>query len=260
MRIVFKLKGYVESGEITVIGRENIPVARCILVANHVDIGDTDIISEIVRLRQGRFLIDLREVPPAKPEGVIMAMAGAIPVDQSSKRAKLEVMETAARALVEDGENALLMIFPQGQLDPFEEIKLETFKRGTSEIAARAANRLDSSDALWIVPVGIHYKSDARMVPFPQKVLKCVFNSLIPRKRDGSPFFSISKYGAIAVIGEAIPVIAPQQGQKLPKENALATELIHSAIKASHDEAVDLGRLNELRPQSHERERRITLD
>ena len=243
MRALFKFKGYVESGRIVVVGRKNLPAERCILVANHIDIGDTDVISDIVGRRQGRFLIDLREVPPAKPEGMIMAMAGAIPVDQSSKRAKLMVMDTAARALVEDGENALLMIFPQGQLDPKEELTLESFKRGTAEIAFRAAMQLHPSEPLWIVPLGIHYNKDAEFVPLPQKILKAVFNRLIPKKHDGTPFFTEAKYEAVAVLGQPIQIKVRNsargtQRSLLPNESQLLTRAIYDAIKTAHESAL----------------------
>lgn len=231
-RIIFRVKGYIECCKITIIGRERLPQGRIILAGNHIDIGDTDVISAIVGRKAGRFLIALAELPPAKPESIIMAMAGAIPVNQHSKRAKLAVIDTAADALVADGPASMLAIFPQGQLDPSEEISLESFKRGTAEIARRAAQQLDSSETLWIVPFGIHYKNDEQKVPVLNSLLKHVMNKHMPRRHDNTPFFSVAKYEAIAVIGTPIPVSL--EGSK----SELTTQLIHRAIKDAHTRAL----------------------
>lgn len=237
-RLAFKLKGFIECCKITIVNRENIPSGRLIIAGNHIDIGDTDVISEIVGRTPGRFLIALSELPTDRPEGVLMAMAGAIPVDQHSKKAKLTVIDTAANALVADGQNALLAIFPQGQLDPNEEIKLESFKRGTVEIARRATMQLAPDEDLWIVPLGIHYKSDAKRVPLLNRILKREMNKFLPIRHDGTPFFTENKYEAIGVIGE--PLLVGKQGNysDLPDDNTAATKLIHTAIKDAHSAAV----------------------
>lgn len=251
-RSLFKIKGYIECCKITIIGRENLPTGRTIIAGNHIDIGDTDVISEIVGRKAGRFLIALPEVPPEKPEGILMAMAGAIPVDQLSKRAKVTVISTAADALIDDGPDALLAIFPQGQLDPNEEITLESFKRGTAEIARRAAERLKPNETIWIVPLGIHYKNDELKVPLLNRHFKHMMNKLMPPRRDGSPFFSVAKYEAIGVIGEPIAVTSQRLSTQLPEDNALATKFLHAAVKSAHNKALDYSSKHEFKSLDQE--------
>lgn len=237
LRAIFFLKGKIESVNIDVIGRENIPADRFIIAANHVDIGDVDVLSEIVGARAGRFLITSAEVLPGTAEGILMTVAGAIPVDQSSRRSKYGAMTTAARALVEDGHDAILAIFPQGQLDTDEKLEPELFKRGCSEIAFHAGEEL-AGQRLWILPVGIHCKRDVSKVPLKYKVLKAVANFVMPLKHDGQPFFSSSKYRTIAAIGK--PISAHTYGAataELPEDGEMATACIYRAIKAAHETA-----------------------
>lgn len=237
LRSLFWLKGKLESVRIDVSGRENIPSERFIIAANHTDIGDTDVLSEILGARAGRFLISSLEVLPGTAEGLLMTVAGAIPVDQTSRRSKIGAMKTAARGLVEDGFEAVLAIFPQGQLDTEELLAPELFKRGCAEIAFLAGEEL-AGQKLWILPVGIHCKRDESKVPISFKLLKLLANFILPRKHDGEPFFSSDKYRTVAVIGKPISVCTyGSTSCELPEDGEQATSHIYRAIKAAHEEA-----------------------
>jgi len=238
LRVLFALKGIIESVEIKIVGQENFPSGRCIIVANHVDLGDTDVLSAIVGTRAGRFLITAQEVPPNDPEGIVMAMAGAIPVQMNSKIAKVKALRAACKALVNDGPNALLAIFPQGQLDIDETIAQETFKTGAAEIARMAAAECET--AISIVPVGIHYKRDKNKVPFLHMILKKAFNFILPNKRDGGLFFSESKYAAIAVIGQPLKISpdAPSDRDNIQADKTTVTARIYEMVKAAHELAL----------------------
>src|SRR5205085_386025 len=115
MHAACKVIGMFENGPIEIIGRENIPhCGRVILALNHVGHADVPVVSEIVGPRSGRFLIHRDMVPPRDATGILLTMSGAIAVEFRTKLGRARAGIAAIDALVKDGPNGWLVIFPQG--------------------------------------------------------------------------------------------------------------------------------------------------
>ncbi|MBX9669814.1 MAG: hypothetical protein K2X93_19475 [Candidatus Obscuribacterales bacterium] len=119
-------------------------------------------------------------------------------MDEESQEGRSKALKAAIRALCEGGPDVCMIIFPQGQLTPDEQVRRSDFKSGTMAIAKLAARK--RKEPIWIVPVGMHYKTDPRGSTLFQKTLQGLG---FARFRN---WFGQQNYGAYAVVGKPFKV------------------------------------------------------
>ena len=130
--------------------------------------------------------------------GWLGAMTGAIAVDEETQEGRSRAFKATTSALANGGPNACMVIFPQGELVPDEKVRRHDFKSGTMAIARLAARK--RKEPIWIVPVGIHYKTDPHEATLFQRFVESLgfkkFRNLFGHKN----------YGAFAVVGRPFQV------------------------------------------------------
>lgn len=197
MRSLCIVLGFLEVGPIKIVGRSRLPKSGPTIIAPfHVDAGDGSIISALLGIRSMYYLIRTTEVTGLR--GWIGTLTGAIAVDEESQEGRSKAFKAAISALAGGGPNATMIIFPQGQLVPDEEVRRSDFKSGTMAIAKLAARK--RKEPIWIVPIGMHYKTDPRDATLFQKTIQGLgfkkFRNL----------FGHQNYGAYAVVGKPFKV------------------------------------------------------
>lgn len=197
MRFVCVLLGFFEVGPIRIVGSHRLPSGGPMIIAPfHVDAGDASIVSALLGMRSMYYMIRTTEVQGIR--GWVCAMTGAIAVDEENQEGRTKAFKAAVTALSGGGGNACLVIFPQGQLVPDEEIRREDFKSGTMLIAKLAARK--RKEPIWLVPVGLHYKTEAREgTLFHHAVHAMGF-------RKFRNLFGHKNFGAYAVVGKPFKV------------------------------------------------------
>ncbi len=196
-RFVCFTLGFLEVGPIKILGKERLPAHGPRIIAPfHIDAGDASIVSALIGVRPMYYLIRTTEVLGYR--GWIATMTGAIAVDEETQEGRTKAFKAAVSALSSGGPDAQLVIFPQGQLVPDEVTRRRDFKSGTMAIAKICARR--RKEPIWIVPVGVHYKTDPAEATVFQKVVQGLgfkkFRNL----------FGHQNYGALAVIGRPFKV------------------------------------------------------
>lgn len=196
-RFVCFTLGFLEVGPIKIVGKDRLPkqVPR-IIAPFHIDAGDASIVSALIGISPMYYLIRTTEVLGYR--GWIATMTGAIAVDEETQEGRTRAFKAAVNALSSGGPNAQLVIFPQGQLVPDEVIRRHEFKSGTMAIAKLCARR--RKEPIWIVPLGVHYKTDPSESTLFQKIVQGLgfkkFRNL----------FGHQNYGAFAVVGRPFMV------------------------------------------------------
>ncbi len=196
-RFVCFILGFLEVGPIKIVGKERMPAHGPRIIAPfHIDAGDASIVSALIGITPMYYLIRTTEVLGYR--GWIATMTGAIAVDEESQEGRTRAFKAAVSALSSGGENTQLVIFPQGQLVPDQITRRHEFKSGTMAIAKICARR--RKEPIWIVPVGVHYKTDPAESTYFQKVVQALgfkkFRNL----------FGHQNYGAFAVVGRPFKV------------------------------------------------------
>ncbi len=189
--------GFLEVGPIKIVGKDRLPAHGPRIIAPfHIDAGDASIVSALIGITPMYYLIRTTEVLGYR--GWIATMTGAIAVDEESQEGRTRAFKAAVSALSAGGPNAQLVIFPQGQLVPDEVTRRHEFKSGTMAIAKISARR--RKEPIWIVPVGVHYKTDPAEATIFQKAVQGLgfkkFRNL----------FGHQNYGAFAVVGRPFKV------------------------------------------------------
>lgn len=189
--------GFLEVGPIKIVGKDRVPESGPRIIAPfHIDAGDASIVSALIGISPMYYLIRTTEVLGYR--GWIATMTGAIAVDEETQEGRSKAFKAAVSALSSGGPNAQLVIFPQGQLVPDEVIRRRDFKSGTMAIAKICARR--RKEPIWIVPVGVHYKTDPAQSTLFQKAVQGLgfkkFRNL----------FGHQNYGAFAVVGRPFKV------------------------------------------------------
>ena len=130
--------------------------------------------------------------------GYLCAMTGAIAVDEETQEGRSKAFKATIEALSKGGPNACMVIFPQGELVPDEVVRRNDFKSGTMAIARIASRK--KKEPIWIVPVGIHYKTDpSQATNFQRLVERLGFKKF-------RNLFGHKNYGAYAVVGRPFQV------------------------------------------------------
>ncbi|MCC6978142.1 MAG: 1-acyl-sn-glycerol-3-phosphate acyltransferase [Candidatus Melainabacteria bacterium] len=189
--------GFLEVGPIKIVGKERLPKNGPRIIAPfHIDAGDASIVSALIGISPMYYLIRTTEVLGYR--GWIATMTGAIAVDEETQEGRTRAFKAAVTALSSGGPNAQLVIFPQGQLVPDEVIRRHEFKSGTMAIAKLCARK--RKEPIWIVPLGVHYKTDPKEATLFQKIVQGLgfkkFRNL----------FGHQNYGAVAVVGRPFQV------------------------------------------------------
>ena len=197
MRMLCILLGFLEVGPIKIQGKHRLPArGPMILAPFHVDAGDASIISALLGVRSFYYLIRTTEVVGLR--GWVGAMTGAIAVDEESQEGRTKAFKATIAALSNGGPNVCMVIFPQGQLTPDQEVRRADFKAGTMLIAKMAARK--RKEPIWIVPIALHYKTDPHDSTFFQKIVQGLgfkkFRNL----------FGHQNYGAHAIVGKPFKV------------------------------------------------------
>ncbi len=197
MRSFCFLLGFFEVGPIKILGRHRLPKSGPMIIAPiHIDAGDASIVSALLGIRSMYYLIRTTEVQGWR--GWIATMTGAIAVDEETQPGRTKAFKAAISALSNGGPNACMIIFPQGMLVPDEEVRRDDFKSGTMLIAKMVARK--RKEPVWIVPVGVHYKTD----PVEATLFhKCVQGLGFKKFRS---LFGQQNYGAFAVVGKPFKV------------------------------------------------------
>lgn len=191
------LLGFLEVGPIRIHGRSRLPKEGPTIIAPfHIDAGDGSIISAMLGVKPMYYMIRTTEVNGIR--GWMATLTGAIAVDEESQEGRARAFKAAVRALCDGGPDVCMIIFPQGQLTPDEEVRREDFKSGTMAIAKLAARK--RKEPIWIVPVGMHYTTNPRGSTIFQKFVQGLGFS---RFRN---WFGQQNYGAFAVVGRAFKV------------------------------------------------------
>lgn len=196
-RFVCFTLGFLEVGPIKIVGKERLPAHGPRIIAPfHIDAGDASIVSALIGISPMYYLIRTTEVLGYR--GWIATMTGAIAVDEESQEGRTRAFKAAVTAVSSGGPHAQLVIFPQGQLVPDEVIRRRDFKSGTMTIAKICARK--RKEPIWIVPVGVHYKTDPAQATLFQKIVQGLgfkkFRNL----------FGHQNYGAFAVVGKPFKV------------------------------------------------------
>ncbi|MCC7530546.1 MAG: 1-acyl-sn-glycerol-3-phosphate acyltransferase [Candidatus Melainabacteria bacterium] len=189
--------GFLEVGPIKIVGKDRMPAHGPRIIAPfHIDAGDASIVSALIGITPMYYLIRTTEVLGYR--GWIATMTGAIAVDEESQEGRTKAFKAAISALSSGGPDAQLVIFPQGQLVPDEIARRHEFKSGTMSIAKICARR--RKEPIWIVPVGVHYRTDPAEATLFQKIVQALgfkkFRNL----------FGHQNYGAFAVVGRPFKV------------------------------------------------------
>ncbi|HEY9788278.1 MAG TPA: lysophospholipid acyltransferase family protein [Candidatus Obscuribacterales bacterium] len=197
MRLFCIAFAFVEVGPIRIVGKYRLPKNGPTIIAPfHVDAGDASVVSALIGIKPMYYLIRTTEVLGWR--GWLAAMTGAIAVDEESQEGRTKAFKSTVNALVNGGPNVHIVIFPQGQLVPDEEVRRHDFKSGTMAIARIAARK--RKEPIWIVPVGIHYKTEPEEGTLFQHLVERLgfkkFRNLFGRKN----------YGAYAVIGKPFQI------------------------------------------------------
>lgn len=196
-RFVCATLGFIEVGPIKILGKERLPKEGPRIIAPfHIDAGDASIVSALIGISPMYYLIRTTEVQGYR--GWIATMTGAIAVDEETQEGRTRAFKAAVTALCSGGPNAQLVVFPQGQLVPDEVIRRHDFKSGTMAIAKLCARK--RKEPIWIVPVGVHYKTDPSESTIFQKIVQSAgfekFRNL----------FGHQNYGATAVVGRPFKI------------------------------------------------------
>ncbi|MDZ4837131.1 MAG: lysophospholipid acyltransferase family protein [Candidatus Melainabacteria bacterium] len=197
MRTLCIILGFLEVGPIKILGRNRLPKSGPTIIAPfHVDAGDGSIISSLLGIRTMYYLIRTTEVTGLR--GWIGTLTGAIAVDEESQEGRAKAFKAAISALANGGPDVTMIIFPQGQLVPDEEVRRTDFKSGTMAIAKLAARK--RKEPIWIVPIGVHYRTDPSEATMFQKAVQALgfkkFRNL----------FGHQNYGAYAIVGKPFKV------------------------------------------------------
>jgi len=189
--------GFLEVGPIKILGKKRLPDSGPMIIAPfHIDAGDASIVSALLGVRPMYYLIRTSEVQGWR--GWIATMTGAIAVDHDTQEARTKAFKATVKALSDGGPDACMIIFPQGQLVPDEEVRRDDFKSGTMLIARMVARK--RKEPVWIVPIGLHYRTDPRESTAFQKMLQSLgfkhFRNL----------FGHQNYGAYGVVGRPFKV------------------------------------------------------
>jgi 1-acyl-sn-glycerol-3-phosphate acyltransferase len=215
--IMTRLMGYFLVGPIKVIGRHNLKVkGRRIFAPNHTFPLDFDLVAVATRGASCRYMTKTSELKGLR--GAFGAWTGAIPVNTKVEGGGEAALNASIESLVDGPRNSFL-IFPQGAL--LDEIKREDFRTGFARLA-HAVYAETEGEPCFVIPMALLYLRDPQCKPFSDKI----FGKL--RRLFGKP-----NYGAVIVIGEAIPV------QDLPTDPAAATDVLFERIRALHAQAVD---------------------
>lgn len=221
MRSFCILFGFFEVGPIKFLGRHRLPEnGPMILAPFHTDAGDASIISGLLGIRPMYYLIRTTEVEGLR--GWLATMTGAIAVDEESQEGRTKAFKATITALSNGGPNACMVIFPQGQLVPDEEVRRDDFKSGTMLIAKMVARK--RKEPVWIVPVGVHYLTDPAEATFFQR---CVHKMGFKKFRN---LFGHQNYGACAIVGRPFKV-TPKTADL--EEVARGLSLVDDADKAT---------------------------
>lgn len=196
--------GFLEVGPIKIVGKDRLPKQGPRIIAPfHIDAGDASIVSALIGISPMYYLIRTTEVLGYR--GWIATMTGAIAVDEETQEGRTRAFKAAVNALCSGGPNTQLVIFPQGQLVPDEVIRRHEFKSGTMAIAKLSARK--RKEPIWIVPLGVHYKTDPSESTLFQKIVQGLgfkkFRNL----------FGHQNYGAFAVVGRPFMVF-PKAAQQ----------------------------------------------
>jgi 1-acyl-sn-glycerol-3-phosphate acyltransferase len=221
MRSFCILLGFFEVGPIRIVGRHRLPKSGPMIIAPvHIDAGDASIVSALLGIRPMYYLIRTTEVQGWR--GWIATMTGAIAVDEESQEGRTKAFKATISALNNGGPNACMIIFPQGQLVPDQEIRRDDFKSGTMLIAKMVARK--RKEPVWIVPIGVHYRIDPNESTLFQK---CVQGLGFKKFRS---LFGQQNYGAFAVVGKPFKV-TPKTADL--EEVAKGLSLVDDADKAT---------------------------
>jgi 1-acyl-sn-glycerol-3-phosphate acyltransferase len=215
--------GFLEVGPIKIVGKDRMPKSGPRIIAPfHIDAGDASIVSSLIGISPMYYLIRTTEVLGFR--GWIGAMTGAIAVDEETQEGRTRAFKAAVTALSSGGPDAQLVIFPQGQLVPDEVIRRRDFKSGTMTIAKICARK--RKEPIWIVPVGVHYKTDpAESTLFQKAVQRLGFKKF-------RNLFGHQNYGAFAVVGKPFKVTP-----KVPDLDEIARGL---ALEDDAEKATDI--------------------
>lgn len=202
-RFVCFTLGFLEVGPIRIVGKKRLPKSGPRIIAPfHIDAGDASIVSALIGISPMYYLIRTTEVLGYR--GWIATMTGAIAVDEETQEGRTRAFKAAVTALSSGGPNAQLVIFPQGQLVPDEVIRRHEFKSGTMAIAKLCARK--RKEPIWIVPLGVHYKTDPSESTLFQKIVQGLgfkkFRNL----------FGHQNYGAYAVVGKPF-IVTPKTAE-----------------------------------------------
>lgn len=197
MRFLCIILGFLEVGPIKILGKHRLPQKGPTIIAPfHIDAGDGSIVSALLGVKPMYYMIRTTEVEGVR--GWLGTLTGAIAVDEESQEGRSKAFKAAISALTNGGPNVCMVIFPQGQLVPDQEVRREDFKSGTMAIAKLAARK--RKEPIWIVPIGMHYRKD--------KSQSTIFQSLIQRLgfKYFRNHFGTQNYGAYAVVGRPFKV------------------------------------------------------
>lgn len=190
------LLGFFEVGPIRILGRHRLPKDGPVIIAPfHTDAGDASIVSALLGIRPMYYLIRTTELLGWR--GWLGTLTGAIAVNEESQQGRSKSFKAAVSALSSKGPDCLV-IFPQGQLVPDQEIRRSDFKSGVMLIAKLAARK--RKQPVWIVPVGMHYKTDPSQSTLFQRFVQGLgfkkFRNL----------FRQQNYGAYAIVGKPFQI------------------------------------------------------
>lgn len=197
MRCLCIILGFFEVGPIRILGRHRLPRKGPTIIAPfHIDAGDGSIISSLLGVKPMYYMIRTTEVVGFR--GWLGTLTGAIAVDEESQEGRSKAFKAAIAALTSGGPNVCMVIFPQGQLVPDQEVRRTDFKSGTMAIAKLAARK--RKEPIWIVPIGMHYRKD--------KSQSTMFQSLVQGLgfKNFRNLFGTQNYGAYAVVGRPFKV------------------------------------------------------
>ncbi len=189
--------GFVEVGPIKIAGKDRLPrKGPAIIAPLHVDAGDASVVSALLGIKPMHYLIRTTEMVGWR--AYLATMTGAIAVDEESQEGRSRSFKAAIEALANGGPEACLLIFPQGELIPDERVQRHDFKSGTMAIARIAARK--RKEAIWIVPLAIHYKTHPKQgTAFQRFVEKLGFSKF-------RNLFGHKNYGAYAVVGRPFAI------------------------------------------------------
>lgn len=197
MRFLCIILGFLEVGPIKILGKHRLPQKGPTIIAPfHIDAGDGSIVSALLGVKPMYYMIRTTEVEGVR--GWLGTLTGAIAVDEESQEGRSKAFKAAISALTNGGPNVCMVIFPQGQLVPDQEVRREDFKSGTMAIAKLAARK--RKEPIWIVPIGMHYRKDKSQSTLFQKLIQGIGFKYFRNH------FGTQNYGAYAVVGRPFKV------------------------------------------------------